>query len=245
MEDVLKKLENDSNYYGDFGKKWLSNSDIITLLNDPKNFRKQKELTNAMLLGRYFHTGMLEPHKVNTDEFNCVDVTSRNTNKYKEVVKSYGLPLMMLSKEKQAIDKAMSTMKNNLEFYDAIYDEENVFEVPAVQEIMGVQWKGKADIVAKDCLIDLKTTSKIKDFKYSAKKYNYDSQAYIYQQLFDKPLIFYVVDKLSFELGIYYPSSQFLNNGKDKVERAVEIYNQFYSENAIDSIDDYINRETL
>ena len=136
-------------------------------------------------------------------------------------------------------------MKNNLEFYDAIYDEENVFEVPAVQEIMGVQWKGKADIVAKDCLIDLKTTSKIKDFKYSAKKYNYDSQAYIYQQLFDKPLIFYVVDKLSFELGIYYPSSQFLNNGKDKVERAVEIYNQFYSENAIDSIDDYINRETL
>ena len=43
MENVLKKLEDDSNYYGDFGKKWLSNSDIITLLNDPKNFRKQKE----------------------------------------------------------------------------------------------------------------------------------------------------------------------------------------------------------
>ena len=37
----------------------------------------------------------------------------------------------------------------------------------------------------------------------------------------------------------------FLNNGKDKVERAVEIYNQFFIENAIDSIDDYIHRETL
>ncbi len=245
MEDVLKKLESDSNYYGDFGKQWLSNSDIITLLNDPKNFRKQKEMTKPMLLGRYFHTAILEPHKVHSDEFNCVDVASRNTKKYKEVVDSYKLPMMMLSKEKVAMDKAIASMKNNLEFYDAIYDDSNQYEVPAVQEIMGVQWKGKADIVAEDILIDLKTPSNIKEFKYSARKYNYDSQAYIYQQLFDKPLVFYVVDKTTLQLGVYYPSDQFLNNGKDKVERAVEVYNQFFIENAIDSIDDYIHRETL
>ena len=125
------------------------------------------------------------------------------------------------------------------------HDDSNQYEVPAVQEIMGVQWKGKADIVAEDILIDLKTTSNIKEFKYSARKYNYDSQAYIYQQLFDKPLVFYVVDKTTLQLGVYYPSDQFLNNGKDKVEKAVEIYNQFFIENAIDSIDDYIHRETL
>jgi hypothetical protein len=28
IKDVLKRLENDEDYYGDFGKQFLSNSDI-------------------------------------------------------------------------------------------------------------------------------------------------------------------------------------------------------------------------
>ena len=152
---------------------------------------------------------------------------------------------MMLSKEKEDIDKAISTMKNNLEFYESIYDEENRFEVPAIHEVMGIKWKGKADIVGKDMLIDLKTTSNIKDFKYSARKYNYDSQAYLYQQFFDRPLVFYVVDKLTYELGIYYPSETFLSYGKEKVERAIEVYNKFFSKDAKEDIETYIIKETL
>ena len=35
MKDVLKKLENDEHYYGEFGKQYLSNSDISTLLTNP------------------------------------------------------------------------------------------------------------------------------------------------------------------------------------------------------------------
>ena len=42
MEKDLKLLREDSHYYGKFGKQFLSNSDIITLLNDPKNFQKEK-----------------------------------------------------------------------------------------------------------------------------------------------------------------------------------------------------------
>ena len=34
-DEVLKALEDDNNYYGDFGKKYLSNSDISTLLTNP------------------------------------------------------------------------------------------------------------------------------------------------------------------------------------------------------------------
>ena len=143
--------------------------------------------------------------------------SSRNSKKYKEELAEYGRSLMMLDKEKVEIDKAISLMKNNLQFFEDIYDEGNQFEVPAVQEVMGMMWKGKADIVGHDFLIDLKTTGNIKDFKYSARKYNYDSQAYLYQQFFDKPMVFYVVDKTTFELGIYHPSQNFLMNGKDKV----------------------------
>ena len=94
-------------------------------------------------------------------------------------------------------------------------------------------------------LIDLKTTSNIKDFKYSARKYNYDSQAYIYQQLFDKPLIFYVVDKITLQLGIFNPTLDFLEKGKYKVEKAVEVYNDFFAEGSVKSIDDFVIKEEL
>ncbi len=33
--EILKRLKNDEDYYGDFGKQYLSNSDIYTLLNNP------------------------------------------------------------------------------------------------------------------------------------------------------------------------------------------------------------------
>jgi hypothetical protein len=245
MKDILEKLKNDEHYYGEFGQQYLSNSDIITLLNNPKSFRKPKDFTMPMLLGRYFHTAMLEPEKLVSEEFTSIDVTSRNSKKYKEEILNYGRDLMMLDKEKAKIDSAILVMKNNLELFEDIYDDANEFEVPAVQEVMGMMWKGKADIVGKEFLIDLKTTGNIKDFKYSAKKYNYDSQAYLYQQFFDKPMVFYVVDKTTFELGIYHPSQTFLMNGKEKVERAIEVYNKFYGENAKEDIENYIIKETL
>ena len=245
MKEMIDQLRDDEQYYGEFGKQFLSNSDIITLLNDPKNFRKEKEFTKPMLIGRYFHTAILEPEKLDSEEFIGIDVASRNSKKYKEEIAEYNRPLMMLNKEKLDTDKAIATMKSNLEFCDAIFDEGNEFEVPIIHKVMGMMWKGKADIVGKDMLIDLKTTSNIKDFKYSARKYNYDSQAYLYQQFFDKPLVFYVVDKVTLELGIFYPSEDFLEYGKEKVERAIEVYNKFYSKHAKEDIQNYIIKEVL
>ena len=34
-KQILKKLKKDEHYYGTFGKQYLSNSDIGTLLNNP------------------------------------------------------------------------------------------------------------------------------------------------------------------------------------------------------------------
>ena len=34
-KEILKKLENDEDYYGEFGQQYLSNSDISTLLKNP------------------------------------------------------------------------------------------------------------------------------------------------------------------------------------------------------------------
>ena len=44
-------------------------------------------------------------------------------------------------------------------------------------------------------IVDLKTTSDISSFPYSAKKYNYDSQAYIYSKIFGYEFLFIVIYK--------------------------------------------------
>lgn len=182
-DKIIKELENDYSYYGSYGKQFLSNSDIDDLLNNPKNFKKGKDKTVPMLIGSYFHVSMLEPHKL--PDFKIVDASTRNTNIYKDAGS-----MLLLRKEAEEIDELVSVMKGNLTMYENIYKEGNRYEVPAIKEIYGTMWKGKADIITDEYVIDIKTTSKIDDFKWSARKYNYDSQAWIYQKLFEKPLIF-------------------------------------------------------
>jgi hypothetical protein len=84
MEDVLKKLENDEHYYGEFGKQYLSNSDISTLLTNPLVLGQPSKPSPAFLVGGYFHTAILEPDKLK--KYKVIESTSRNTKAYKEML---------------------------------------------------------------------------------------------------------------------------------------------------------------
>lgn len=240
MKDIIEKLRDDSEYYGAFGKQYLSNSDIGTLLKNPTDFRKPQDDNPNFHKGRYFHQLILEPEKAKETDF--VDVSSRNTKAYKEQAVN---GIIMLEKEGQEIRDCVQAMMGNLPFFEGIRSEGVEYEVPAIKEIHGLQWKGKADIVCTDKLIDLKTTGSISEFKWSARKYNYDSQCFIYQKLFGKPLEFYVVDKTSKQLGIFRPSQDFVDRGEQKVLKAVEIYNNFFGENPKYDINEFYVEETL
>ena len=61
--DVLDKLRDDEQYYGEFGQQYLSNSDISKLLTDPLAFRMPQEDNVNFHKGRYFHQLILEPEK--------------------------------------------------------------------------------------------------------------------------------------------------------------------------------------
>ncbi len=240
MKEILDKLRDDELYYGSFGKKYLSNSDIGTLLSNPKEFRQPQDDNVNYHKGRYFHQLILEPEKAKETKF--VDVSSRNTKAYKETAIN---GIVMLEKEGQEIRDCVQAMMQNYSFFEGIRSEGVEYEVPAITELFGLQWKGKADIVCTDKLIDLKTSGNIKDFKWSARKYNYDSQCYIYQKLFGKPLEFYVVDKGTKMLGIFKPTDEFVERGKAKVIQAVEVYNNFFSTNPKYNIDEYFIQESL
>lgn len=238
----LNKLKNDELYYGEFGQQWLSNSDIYSLLKDPKSFRMPKDQTKAMLEGRYFHTALLEPNKLS--QYKVVDFTSRNTKAYKDLLEEEG-KMMLLQKEKENLDKMIEIVNNNEEMSSQINNLSNQYEVPMIKNIQGIDWKGKADIVCEDKLIDIKTSSSISDFRYSARKYNYDSQAFIYQELFNKPLEFFVIDKSTLQLGIFIPGDEFIVRGREKVEQAIFIYNTFFSTESRQDINQFVHREIL
>lgn len=241
--NTLDRLRDDKEYYGEFGRQFLSNSDVGSLLKNPKEFRVPREDNQAFAKGRYFHQSLLEPEKA--VEFPFVDCASRNTMIYKNAIHEAGVPVLLLKKEKEELDQLVSTMRSNLWLYEHMYLSDNEFEVPGVQEFDGVWWKGKADIISSEYIIDLKTTSNLDDFIYSARKYNYDSQAYIYQSIFGKPLVFFAIEKSSGRMGVYYTSEDFIQRGKQKVERALEVYHKFFGPNAVEDIDQYFIIETL
>ena len=241
--DFIDKLRSDKNYYGKFGKKFLSNSDIFTLLNNPRMFRKKSKPSTEMLKGNYFHTAMLEPEKLK--DFHVCSASSRTAKIYKDMISDTGEDILLLSKETEELNQMSLELKRNVVLSEIIYDKGNVFEEPAIGKIGGQMWKGKADIVRGDLVVDLKTTSRIDDFHRSAKRYNYDSQAWIYEQLFEKPVIFIAIEKGSCRMGMYDCSEQFLDSGREKVMRALEVYNTFFGESPTEDIDQFFINKTL
>ena len=118
------------------------------------------------------------------------------------------------------------------------------FEVPEIAMIEGLPFRGKADIIQGDTIIDYKTSSELKNFRYSADKYGYDLQAYMYLRLFNKKkFTFLVVDKGSTDIAIFETSEDFINKGKDKFYTAVENYKYFFEDN--NDLDQYVMRGIL
>jgi uncharacterized protein len=242
-DKIIQLLKDDKEYYGGVGKKYLSNSDIGALISNPREYGAQKEDNVNFAKGRLFHHFILEPEKV--QDWNVIDVSSRNTNKYKDILAESGESFLLLQKEYNEIKNLARVMTANLDFYDMIYAKGNRFEVPNIGEIGGVMWKGKADIVCEDCLIDIKTTGDINKFMYSARMYNYDSQAYVYHTLFGKPLKFLVICKTTGHLGLFETTTDFIEKGAEKVQKAIEVYNQFFGKDATDNVNQYYRHVQL
>jgi hypothetical protein len=222
---TLEKLRDDEHYYGEFGKQFLSNSDIKSLLENPLNFKKPSPPNPAFVVGSYFHTCILEPDKL--EKFKIVKSKTRNNKEYKEIA---GEDICLLQHEVDQIELMREKVLEVDLFKDLILDGAVEYEQPGLVELEGMQWKGKADIVnhSSQLIIDLKTTNNINTFASSAHKFNYDSQAYIYSKMFNMDFVFIVVDKKTHQLGLFDCSDKFLQSGQNKVALAVQAYNDFF-----------------
>ena len=237
-QKALEKLKLDENYYGEFGKQFLSNSDIRTLLTNPLALGEQSKPSPAFLVGGYFHTAILEPDKLK--KYKVIESSTRNTKHYKEMS---GGELCLLQKEVDQIELMKEKRLANDVCRGLITGIDVEYEKPEIAELEGALWKGKADIVNHDekLIIDLKTTKDINAFKWSASRFNYDSQAYIYSKLFGYEFVFIAIDKETHQIAVMDCSPDFYESGKDKVKRAVEAYDLFYKTEGFEPSQFFIN----
>jgi hypothetical protein len=237
--ELLERMEDDSFYYGELNKLALSSSSLKQLLSSPKTYKFSLQYgsgeSQALRDGWLFHTAILEPEVFAAQTF--IDVQSKNTKKFKEAKAEN--PRVFTAKERSDADRLVDAFYRNEHAKELITKAE--FEIPAIDNVLDFPFRGKADVLATNRIVDLKTSSSnLKDFHYSANKYGYDVQCYLYCNLFGKThkeFVFLVLDKGSLDIGIFNCSEEFYFRGEQKVEKALDLYNKFFIEGA--DLDNY------
>jgi len=236
--ELLKRMLDDEFYYGELNSLALSSSSLKQLLSSPKTYNYSlkygSEESVALRAGALFHWAILEPEKFASQKF--VEVQSRNTKKFKEAKEEFGK--VFTAKERSEAERLVDAFYRNEHAKELITKAD--FEIPAIDNVLGMPFRGKADVLGTNRIVDLKTTTDIKGFSYSANKYGYDVQCYLYCNLFGKShkdFYFLALDKGSLDIGIFNCSEEFYFRGEEKVEKALHLYNQFFIEGA--DLDNY------
>ena len=242
---LLAKMMEDEFYYGHLGQHCLSSSSMKSLLDSPKAYHFQKKYgsprTTPMEIGQFLHTMILEPREF-PNRFEVVDVKTRAAKAYKEA-KAQTNKIVLTSAEYEKSNRLVDATLRNEDVLTLMTGCKA--EVPAFGYLEGLPFRGKADLISPYGFVaDLKTTSGIHEFHRSCEKYCYDSQAYIYTQLFGlEDFRFIIIDKGSLDIGVFDVAQSFLDRGKEKVKRATDIYKEFFIGHK--DLDMYTVRKTL
>ena len=230
-KELLDKMMDDEFYYHYLGRNALSSSAIKKLLDSPRAYEDSllsgSKTNPAFEFGWLFHTAILEPHVYEKQVF--VDVKSRNTNVFREALSEHPRPFTW--KEKHDVERLAESFYNNPKAVDMM--QHTIKEVPAIGNLFGMPFRGKADILGDGYIVDLKTTGNISKFEYSAREYLYRCQAFIYCKLFDidrDDFTFIAIDKSTGTIGFYGVSERSFNAGRYDVEQAVDNYKEYFIE---------------
>jgi len=242
-EELIHNMDNDEFYYKLCGKNMLSSSSAKLLLDSYKKYyfitKYGQSESQALRDGWLFHTAILEPKVFESQVF--VDVQSKASKAYKLAVEENGKAFTF--KERESAERLADAFLKNSKLVS--YLNKAQFEVPIAGEVMDMPFRGKADIITKDGgIIDLKTTTNIRNFKHSARNYSYDLQCYIYCNLFNvsyKDFLFIAIDKDSLVPKVCEVSEEFYYDGERKCEQAIEEY----INNVKQDLNEYTLWETL
>jgi len=228
--DILKRMDDDSFYYGHLGKYALSSSSLKKLIQSPKAYQaslRMSDNSQALRDGRLVHLAVLEKHKLN----DLVIINGTKAKKeYKDAVAEYGDHMVYTESEMNNAFWIAEAVHSNNEASYILSDCD--YEVPGVGMISGLPFRAKADAISKDrkVIVDVKTTSSdISEFYWSAKKFKYALQASLYLKIFGaEEFIFLVVQKDTKDIGIFTCSDIFLEQGAEDIQKGIAAYEEFF-----------------
>lgn len=249
VDEILKQMEDDSFYYGYLGQNALSSSSAKDLYKSPKTyFNKTKEVNSdaaPLREGRLIHTVVLEEEKLN-DKYDFVSIGSRRTKTFetaKAEARSKGKEVMLTSELNKA-NELCNAIRFNSHANELFTG--GTAETPAIGELFGLPFRGKADYLKDGHLIDLKTTAKLDGWERTAKYlWHYDMQGWIYCELFGvTKFTFVVIEKGTGDIGIFELSDETRELGGNKVKQCVNTYKEYFIDKR-SKLNDYTIRGVL
>ena len=232
VDEILKQMEDDSFYYGYLGQNALSSSSAKDLYKSPKTyFNKTKEVNSdapPLREGRLIHTVVLEEEKLN-DKYDFVNIGSRRTKTFDAAYAEARLKgkEVMLTSELNKANELCNAIRFNSHANELFTG--GTAETPAIGELYGLPFRGKADYLKDGHLIDLKTTAKLDGWERTAKYlWHYDMQGWIYCELFGvTKFTFVVIEKGTGDIGIFELSDETRELGGNKVRQCVNTYKEY------------------
>lgn len=228
--ELIQRMYDDEFYYEYLGTdKCLSSSSVKDLYKNPDNFFSKPSRsalnTKAIRDGKLIHTLILENDKL-YDKYDFVDVKSRDTKTFYDACVNTHKDVMLADELSES--KIVADAVNNNPFASK-YFKGGEAEVPGIGMISGIPFRGKADYLLHDTIVDLKTTSNLDDWVRAAKHtWHYDMQASIYCKLFNvDKFVFVVVDKKTYRIGIFPLSQKTRKFGSHKLEMAIHNYKTY------------------
>lgn len=252
-KQIIEKLRDDKNYFGELGRQYISNSDIKVLNSDFEQYGAKVKNCQPLEEGSYFHALLLEPEKAK--KFPIWADTETRGKAYKEYLAEEGIDYMMKTSEAEEVQNMVHHFLNKpTNISELIKDKASKKEEPMIGKLTiedkdrptihnkTYDIKGKADLLVNDLCIDFKTTSAshVDKFIWDARAYGYDSQGYLYSYLFGVPVMFLAISKIKKHYGTtnlpFYKifscemSPTAMESGRHKVLNALEIYEAYYGD---------------
>lgn len=262
MSSVIEAFKSDELYYSD--KKYVSNSGLGRMRENVHLFaawlRGDYDYPSNphFTVGRYFHTYVLEPHKLN--DFHISKMKTRRSAQFNADVQKFSDKEVITDSERAMVENMVFKIKSIDRLTTMIEASEK--EVPFVKDIEGVPCKGKLDMVLTmtpqlvDELefgwagmrvgLDLKSTSKpVSEFKKSARAFNYARQAAMYTELADLDAFVFIPSEKSFPYtpAMYWSGEDFLSAGYRQLFTDLQFYRELFIEGKYKS--DYLYEVTL
>lgn len=226
-------------YHAD--KKYLSSSNLKTLLKNPQQFYEEKILgLKTPSVGSHFdegsltHSYILEPQVVQR-EYAFYPGMRKAGAEYEEFKLANKGKMVISRPQAVRVEQYVKAYRKNQSAVSLI--KQGTPEHTMCTEIAGVPVKARTDWISIDdgIIVDVKTTGMPADldsFRLTMNNFSYDLSAALYamvaEQIYGKAFEFYfvVIDKKSFVCHVYKASEETMRKGQMQVLKALELYKQ-------------------